>query len=125
MVHAEVRQVTCCWQIEAGDSQSLVSYFKRRTNEEGMFYWDVQVDQEGRMTNFYRDGKSRNDYDCFGDAVIFDTTYHTNKYNLICATFVGVEHHWQNVVLGCTFLLDESVASYVWLFKSFLGVNGR
>jgi hypothetical protein len=90
-----------------------------------MFYWDVQVDQEGRMTNFYRDGKSRNDYDCFGDAVIFDTTYHTNKYNLICATFVGVEHHWQNVVLGCTFLLDESVASYVWLFKSFLGVNGR
>jgi hypothetical protein len=36
--------------IEAADSQSLVSYFKRITNEEGMFYWDVQVDQEGRMT---------------------------------------------------------------------------
>ncbi|KAK3127150.1 hypothetical protein QOZ80_7AG0569060 [Eleusine coracana subsp. coracana] len=111
--------------IEAGDSQSLVSYFKRRTNEEGMFYWDVQVDQEGRMTNFfYRDGKSRNDYDCFGDAVIFDTSYRTNKYNLICATFVGVDHHWQNVVFGCTFLLDESVASYVWLFKSFLESMG-
>ncbi|XP_014660262.1 protein FAR1-RELATED SEQUENCE 9 isoform X3 [Setaria italica] len=111
--------------IEAGDGQSLVSYFKRRTNEEGMFYWDVQVDQEGRMTNFfYRDGKCRNDYGCFGDAIIFDTTYRTNKYNLICAPFVGVDHHWQNVVFGCAFLLDESVASYVWLFKSFLESMG-
>ncbi|XP_025801014.1 protein FAR1-RELATED SEQUENCE 9-like isoform X2 [Panicum hallii] len=111
--------------IEAGDGQNLVSYFKRRTNEEGMFYWDVQVDQEGRMTNFfYRDGKCRNDYDCFGDAIIFDTTYRTNKYNLICAPFVGVDHHWQNVVFGCAFLLDESVASYVWVFKSFLESMG-
>jgi hypothetical protein len=43
---------------------------------------------------------------------------------LICATFVGVDHHWQNVVFGCTFLVDESVASYVWLFKSFLESMG-
>jgi hypothetical protein len=113
--------------VEAADSQSLVSYFKRRTNEEGMFYWDVQVDQEGRMTNFFfRDGKSRNDYDCFGDAVIFDTTYRTNKYSLICAPFVGVNHHWHNIVFGCAFLLDDSTASYTWLFRSFLeSMGGR
>ncbi|KAM0918701.1 hypothetical protein ACQ4PT_008680 [Festuca glaucescens] len=113
--------------VEAADSQSLVSYFKRRTNEEGMFYWDVQVDQEGRMTNFFfRDGKSRNDYDCFGDAVIFDTTYRTNKYSLICAPFVGVNHHWHNIVFGCAFLLDDSTASYAWLFRSFLeSMGGR
>lgn len=120
--HVNMQGITT---IDAGDCQSLVSYFKRRTNEEGMFYWDVQVDQEGRMTNFFfRDGKSRNDYDCFGDAVIFDTTYRTNKYSLICAPFVGVNHHWQNVVFGCAFLLDESTASYVWLFKSFLESMG-
>uniref|UniRef100_A0A0E0HLM6 FAR1 domain-containing protein n=1 Tax=Oryza nivara TaxID=4536 RepID=A0A0E0HLM6_ORYNI len=64
--HVSMQGITI---IEAGDSQSLVNYFKRRTNEEGMFYWDVQVDQEGRMTNFFfRDAKSRNDFDCFGDA---------------------------------------------------------
>ncbi|XP_037461695.1 protein FAR1-RELATED SEQUENCE 9-like isoform X1 [Triticum dicoccoides] len=122
--HDNVQNITL---IGAGDSQSLVSYFKRRTNEEGMFYWDVQVDQEGRMTNFFfRDGKSRSDYDCFGDAVIFDTTYRTNKYSLICAPFVGVNHHWHNVVFGFAFLLDDSTASYVWLFKSFLeSMGGR
>ena len=49
--------------IEGGDSQSLVSYFKCKANEEGgMFYWNVQVDQERQMTNFYRrDRRSIND----------------------------------------------------------------
>lgn len=59
-----------------------------------MFFYTIQVDQENRMTNFFflLDGRSRIDYDMFGD-VIFDATYCTNKYNLICAPFVGVNHH--------------------------------
>lgn len=72
--------------IEVGDSQSPVNYFKCKGNEESMFYWDYQVDQMGRMVNFFRrDGRSRIDYDCFLDVVIFDTTYRTNCYNLVCA----------------------------------------
>ncbi|MBA0818426.1 hypothetical protein Gohar_021783 [Gossypium harknessii] len=51
----------------------------------------VQVDQENRMTSFFwRDGRSRIDYDCFRDVVVFDKTYH------------------------------ETAASFTWLFKSFL-----
>ena len=95
--------------IEAGDSQSLINEFKKRDAEDAMFFYTIQVDQENRMTNFFwRDGRSRIDYDMFGDVVIFDTTYRTNKYNLICAPFVGVNHHWQNVMFGCAFLLDET-----------------
>ncbi|KAJ3695464.1 hypothetical protein LUZ60_000841 [Juncus effusus] len=111
--------------IEAGDIQSLFGYFKKRVSEEGMFYWDSQVDQEGRVTNFFwRDSKNRNDYDCFGDVVLFDTSYRTNRYGMICAPFVGLNHHWQNIVFGCAFLLDESKASYTWLFKTFLDSMG-
>ncbi|KAK3139377.1 hypothetical protein QOZ80_5AG0382320 [Eleusine coracana subsp. coracana] len=109
------------------DTETLVGYFKHRTNEQDMFYWDVEVDQEGRMSNFFwRDGRSRLDYDSFGDVVIFDTTHRTSKYNLICAPFVGVNHHRQNVMFGCAFLLDDSSTSYEWLFKSFLeSMGGR
>ena len=57
--------------------------------------------------------------------MVFDTTYHTNRYNLICAPFVGVNHHWQNVIFGCVFLLDETIASFKWLFKSFLDSIGN
>ncbi|MBA0832410.1 hypothetical protein Goarm_016801, partial [Gossypium armourianum] len=60
--------------IEAEDGQSLLSHFKVKESEDPMFFW--------------RDGRSRIDYDCFGDVVVFDKTYRTNRYNLICAPFV-------------------------------------
>ncbi|CAB4319994.1 unnamed protein product [Prunus armeniaca] len=60
--------------IEEGDSQSLMNLFKRKQAEDPMFFYTVQVDQENRMANFFwRDGRSRIDYDCFGDVVVFDT----------------------------------------------------
>lgn len=78
-----------------------------------MFFYAIQVDQENRMTNFFwRDGKSRTNYNFFGDVICFDTTYQTNKYNMICAPFVGVNHHWKNVLFGCAFLLDETTVSF-------------
>ena len=71
------------------------------------------------MTDFFwRDGRLRVDYDCFRDVVVFDTTYRTNKYNLICAPFVGVNHYWQNVMFGCVFLLDETIDSFKWLLSN-------
>ena len=57
--------------------------------------------------------------------MVFDITYCTDRYNLICAPFVGVSHHWQNVIFGCAFLLDETIASFKWLFKSFLDSIGN
>ncbi|XP_078157878.1 protein FAR1-RELATED SEQUENCE 9-like isoform X2 [Carex rostrata] len=111
--------------IEPADAQGVINYFKQRLMGEGMFYRDVQVDSEGRMTNlFFHDGRSYIDYDCFGDVVVFDTTYRINKYNMVCAPFLGVNHHWQNVMFGCAFLLDESIESYEWLFRSFVESMG-
>ncbi|XP_057421165.1 protein FAR1-RELATED SEQUENCE 5-like isoform X2 [Lotus japonicus] len=112
--------------IEAGDAQSLLNQLQSRQAQDAMFYYSVQLDQESRLTNvFWRDGKSKVDYDCFGDVVVFDTTYRTNKYNLICAPFVGVNHHWQNVMFGCALLSDETSASFTWLFKVFLESMGN
>lgn len=112
--------------IEGGDAQSLINHFKHKQAEDPNFFYSVQVDQCTRMTNFFwRDGRSKLDYDCFGDVLCFDTTFWTNKYNLICAPFVGVNHHWKNVLLGCAFLLDESTKSFVCLFETFLESMGN
>ncbi|KAJ0978291.1 hypothetical protein J5N97_013765 [Dioscorea zingiberensis] len=107
--------------LEAGDAQHLIDYFKSLQVGDPSFFYSVQVDAENHLTNFFwRDGRSKVDYSYFGDVVIFDTTYRTNKYNMICAPFVGVNHHWQNVLFGCAFLLDETTSSFIWLFKTFM-----
>lgn len=57
--------------------------------------------------------------------MVFDTTYRTNKYNMICAPFVGLNHYWKNVFFGCAFLLNKTIASFVWAFQSFLETMGN
>ena len=112
--------------VEAGDAQSLVNHFKKRQAEDPLFFHAIQVDQENRMTNFFwRDGRSRIDYDSFGDVVCFDTTYRTNRYNMICAPLVGIDHHWNNVLFGCAFLLDETTVSFTRLFETFIESMGN
>ena len=80
--------------IEARDGQSVINLLKNKQIEDPMFFYSVQVDQDNRMENFFwRDGRSKIDYDSFRDVVIFYTTYRTNRYNLICAPFVGINYH--------------------------------
>ncbi|KAK4426539.1 protein FAR1-RELATED SEQUENCE 8 [Sesamum alatum] len=111
--------------IEPGDAQNSVRHFKGKANTEPGFYFDIQFNQEGRIANvFWRDNQSRIDYDCFGDLVIFDTTYMTDRYDLVCTPFVGVNHHWQNIMFGFVFLSDETTESFYWLFNTILESMG-
>ncbi|KAL0922196.1 hypothetical protein M5K25_006165 [Dendrobium thyrsiflorum] len=112
-------------KIEFGDTNALIQLFKDRQVDDSMFAWDVQLDEFDSLLNFFWvDGMSRIDYDCFGDVVIFDTSYRLNKYNLVCAPFVGVNNHWQNILLGVAFLSEETIESFTWLFTTFLRIMG-
>lgn len=63
---------------------------------------------------------SRAAYEEFGDIVSFDTTYFTNKYDMLFAPFVGVNHYGQSILLGCGLLSSEGTDTFVWLFKTWL-----
>ncbi|XP_059284934.1 protein FAR1-RELATED SEQUENCE 5-like [Lycium ferocissimum] len=80
-------------KVEAGDAQSVVNEFNNRQASESLFYWDVQLDYEGRVANFFREMVDLElTMRFFGDVVSFDTTYRTNKYRMICAPFIGINH---------------------------------
>lgn len=100
------------YTIEAEDAQSLLNHFKCKQGKDPNFFYPLQLDQYGRIANFFwRDGGSKLDA-CLGDVVCFDTTCRANKYNMICAPLVGVNQHWKNVLFGCTFLLGDSTESF-------------
>ena len=47
-------------------------------------------------------------YSEFGDVVVFDTTYQTNRFCFPFAPFVGVNHHKQSILFGCALIADET-----------------
>ena len=73
------------------------------------------------MANFFwADGQSIMDYACFGDAVSFDTTFQTKKFEMPFAPLHGNNHHKQTVIFGAALLFNETIESFLWLFETFL-----
>lgn len=106
--------------IEGGDAQSLIEILYDQLTKEPEFFFRVRLDKVGKVTSiFWRDSMMLEDYKIYGDVVVFDTTYRTNRYNLICAPIVGINNHWKNVMFGCAFIGDEKTETFVWLLETF------
>ncbi|PIA64854.1 hypothetical protein AQUCO_00100371v1 [Aquilegia coerulea] len=109
--------------LSIGDAQTLYDYFMRAQVSNPRFFYAMELDEQQRMRNvFWADTKARVDYAHFGDVVTFDTTCLTNKYETKIVSFVGVNHHGQSVLLGCALVTDETKASFLWVFRTWLTV---
>ena len=65
-------------QLDGGDAQSILTYFRKKQAENRTFFYAIQCDESGSIVNFFWvDSRSRMAYHYFGDVVIFDTTYST------------------------------------------------
>ncbi|KAL3844867.1 hypothetical protein ACJIZ3_002270 [Penstemon smallii] len=111
--------------IENADITELFQHFISMSNKEPYFYWNVKRNENNRLMNvFFRDYRCSIDYEYFGDVLSVENTYRTNKYNMLCCPFVGVNHHLQNVMFGFAFMSEETESSYEWLFRTFLESMG-
>ncbi|KAG2617790.1 protein FAR1-RELATED SEQUENCE 5-like [Panicum virgatum] len=71
-----------------------------------------RVDTDGRLQSMlWCTGKNKSDYEQFGDAITFDTTYRTNLYKMPFGLFVGVNNHFQSVIFGGV-LLTTAIRIY-------------
>ncbi|XP_008800885.2 protein FAR1-RELATED SEQUENCE 6-like [Phoenix dactylifera] len=104
-----------------GDAEALRLFFTLMQAKNSDFFNVIDLDEEGCVRNvFWADARSRAAYQYYNDVVALDTTYVTNNYDLPLATFVGVNHHGQPVLLGCSLLSDETTETYVWLLKAWI-----
>ncbi|XP_073057044.1 protein FAR1-RELATED SEQUENCE 5-like [Primulina eburnea] len=106
-------------KVENGDATALIQYFIDKANKENYFYWNVQLDDDDRVMNFFfRDYRCSLDYEYFGDVLSIDTTYKTNKYNLICAPFVAFKKMWYKCMTYCE-SEDEFEATWRYMIDTY------
>ncbi|XP_062021293.1 protein FAR1-RELATED SEQUENCE 5-like [Rosa rugosa] len=112
---------TCREAKKGHDGDLLYMHFQNEKEKDSSFVYTIESDEENRVTRcFWADSISRRAYSFYGDVVIFDTTYNTNRYGMIFAPFTGVNNHGQTIIFACAFLNDETADSFVWLFKELL-----
>ncbi|GAU38571.1 hypothetical protein TSUD_322480 [Trifolium subterraneum] len=106
---------------DTGRGGMKIYHFVKETEQTANLFYEIDVDNEFHVRNvFWADARSRAAYEDFGDAVTFDTTYLTNKYDMPFDVFLGVNHHGQSTLLGCGLVSREDTESFIWLFKSWL-----
>jgi hypothetical protein len=95
------------------DVRKTVEAFDELGTKDPEFMFRVQADGEGRIKNLmWTTGASRMQYKFFGDAITFDTTYKTNLYDMRFGLFVGVNNHFQSIILAGVMVRDEKVDSF-------------
>lgn len=111
--------------LETGDAKILLDFFLQMQNINSNFFYAIDLGEDQRLKNlFWVDAKSRHDYNTFSDVVSFDTTYVRNKYKMPLALFIGVNQHYQFMLLGCALISDESVNTFSWLMQTWLKAMG-
>jgi prepilin-type processing-associated H-X9-DG protein len=94
--------------LESIDAQTLLEYLKNKQIEDVAFFYAMEIDKhDGRIANFFwADGQSIMDYACFGDAVSFNTTFQTNKFEIPFAPLLGTNHHKQTIIFRAALLFN-------------------
>ncbi|GKA57394.1 FAR1-related sequence 5-like protein [Tanacetum coccineum] len=78
------------------ECHGIIMHFKQRVELDKESYFDMDLSEDGTLKSiFWADGRSRYSYCQFGDVLVFDTTYKTNKFSFPFALFFGVNHHGQ------------------------------
>nr|XP_009793957.1 PREDICTED: protein FAR1-RELATED SEQUENCE 5-like [Nicotiana sylvestris] len=85
--------------------------------------FEMQEGDAQSLLNFFREIQAA--YEQFHDAICFDTTYLVNQYNMPCASFVGINHHRQSILLGCALMSHEDIDSYKLVFRTWLDAMGN
>ena len=107
------------------DIKKTLDLFGEFMKDDPGFMYSIDQDEDGRIkTMIWTNSKSRMQYEHFGDAITFDTTYKTNMYEMPFGLFVGVNNHFQSVLLGGVLMTDEKVETFRWIFKEFTRLMG-
>ncbi|KAL3840675.1 hypothetical protein ACJIZ3_025266 [Penstemon smallii] len=112
-------------RIREGDMNTLINNLKNDQVKDARIFYKYCVDETGVLTRlFWCDGPSRAEYDAFGDVLVFDSTYKTNRYLYPLVIFSGVNNHGSTCIFATCFLQNETTESYQWVLQTFLEAMG-
>nr|GEW63153.1 protein FAR-RED impaired response 1-like isoform X1 [Tanacetum cinerariifolium] len=111
--------------LEEGDGQVMLEYFVHIKKENPNFFYAIDLNEDQKLRNLlWIDAKSREDYKLFNDVVSFDISYVRSTDKMPVALFIGVNHHFQAMLLGCGLVADDSKSTCVWLMKMWARAMG-
>ena len=107
------------------DVRKMIEVFADIRSSDPGFTYVVLSDKSSKVKNLaWANGSSRMQYKFFSDVVTFDTTYWTNLYDMPFGLFVGVNNHFQSIILAGVLVRHETEETFEWVFSEFVRILG-
>lgn len=111
--------------LDEGEVQLMLENFMHMQDSNPNFFYAIDLDHEKLLKSvFWVDAKGRLDFNNFCDVVFFDTFYVKNKYKVPFVPIIGVNHHFQFILLGCALIGEGTTSTFVWLMRTWLKAVG-
>ncbi|KAM3406648.1 hypothetical protein ACQJBY_000614 [Aegilops geniculata] len=108
------------------DIQKTEETFARIKAKDPTFgYTGLQLDSNWRVRPLLWTSGQSLQYQYFGDVIIFDTTYRSDKSGTPFGLFVGVNNNFETILLGGVLMINEKTESYKWVLSQFFQLMGR
>ncbi|KAL1358365.1 hypothetical protein HN51_003652 [Arachis hypogaea] len=109
------------------ESLDLLRMCRTIKEKDPNFKFEFTLDTNNRLENIaWSYASSIQLYDIFGDAVVFDTTHRLTAFDMPLGIWVGMNNYGMPCFFGCVVLRDETMRSFSWALKAFLGfMNGK
>jgi MULE transposase domain/FAR1 DNA-binding domain len=63
-------------------------------------------------------------YSKYNDVVILDTTYNTNRFQLMLCVITVIDNNYKTRIVGCAIIEDETLNTYRWILDTLLTDTG-
>jgi len=105
---------------DISDSDNLIKLlnFIKLKNPKNILAHQLTKDEKLSKLIWISDRMKAN-FDNFGDVILFDTTFKTNRFKLSLGIFLGISNNGKNSFFGITLLNNESEESFIWTFQKF------
>ncbi|KAJ8445001.1 hypothetical protein Cgig2_029195 [Carnegiea gigantea] len=100
------------------DAIDLIGMCKTLKDENPNFKYDYKLDGHNKLEHIaWSYAPSVQQYQAYGDAVVFDTTHRLDAYDMLLGLWIGVDNHGMACLYGCVLLRDENLQSFAWALK--------
>src|SRR6185437_15710636 len=63
-------------------------------------------------------------YSQYNEVVIVDSTYNTNRFQMILCIITVVDNNYKTRIVACAIIEDETLDTYQWIFDTILTETG-
>ncbi|XP_024977623.1 protein FAR1-RELATED SEQUENCE 5-like [Cynara cardunculus var. scolymus] len=107
------------------DVKMLINKLSNRRDIVPSFFFEYKCNEQKLSAIFWVGEVARINYKEFGDVILFDGTFRTNKHAMIFVPFLAVDNHKASVVVGSALISGETIDNFSWVLKAFLKCHDK